>query len=781
MTDERKYCRKCGKPINSDAKFCRYCGYNFEKAPPPGRKKKGFGRVAVAVALLIVIAFVYPGWLKKDRNGKIEYKRNSEVITVSPENLEAKTKSGVSVRLTEYAVDEETELTVESMEPVYAENGDYVIKPFEVSLGDIHQMDDFVEIRIPYNTSFCDKGEKPAECVGGVYYNENSKEWEETLYTVDEKTGEVVIRTNHFSKFGAMTIKNKGKRNAYLSGLKTDNNGDLSIIDEDKAISVMSQLVKSYGEESSSAKLVGNEVLQAVMSLGGAASTMSDVAGNTFNIACYLDISDFAMQGRYVEQGYVLFPHHGHYETVGFSNNFYQTYNRGMIDRSGEILSNVGIAISGCKLAAMIGKASAGKASDAEILNMYKDVAGLSVSIGGSATLGALMGPVWIADQFINYCYEEGMQIKQDQMAEMYEFFNYRYEGSPELNIRAGRNLKDWRARIIQLIDENPDEDSADLLRDEVDAFAEDFWKLNAVEIDNVAGSAPKKYMRIPFDDAKLRKTLTDDYKKQLYKELQPVMTSVRNYYTNKLQQEAQKTIERAKRYYNREIEFTITQPYEQGKKPEFAGCTVVFAPLRADADLDSWKSTIPDNGDMLYGEFTLLGHILAGCPNTLLVFDKKANIQKDEPILSVPVEIKDYKCNIVLESKKEEKTDIEEYTGTWYDESGMPQRIKDLGDGVIGHCGYLESGDWIEWKYKVEQDGYKLLLSDSNSYDGKNYYILSKDRQTMTVIYGSTGHVFTRYNPADNYSDTSPENPFSYNTLTEDPYAHLIPEGDND
>ncbi len=32
MADGIKYCRQCGKQLNKDAKFCRYCGYRFEAA-----------------------------------------------------------------------------------------------------------------------------------------------------------------------------------------------------------------------------------------------------------------------------------------------------------------------------------------------------------------------------------------------------------------------------------------------------------------------------------------------------------------------------------------------------------------------------------------------------------------------------------------------------------------------------------------------------------------------------------------------------------------------------
>ena len=45
------YCRKCGKQIDDDSKFCEHCGYQFNKNT---RKNKG-KKIIIAVAVIIVI------------------------------------------------------------------------------------------------------------------------------------------------------------------------------------------------------------------------------------------------------------------------------------------------------------------------------------------------------------------------------------------------------------------------------------------------------------------------------------------------------------------------------------------------------------------------------------------------------------------------------------------------------------------------------------------------------------------------------------------------------
>jgi len=57
------YCRKCGKQIDDDSKFCEHCGYNFmnntQKYKRKRKVKKTVITIVIIAILLIVVWFAY--------------------------------------------------------------------------------------------------------------------------------------------------------------------------------------------------------------------------------------------------------------------------------------------------------------------------------------------------------------------------------------------------------------------------------------------------------------------------------------------------------------------------------------------------------------------------------------------------------------------------------------------------------------------------------------------------------------------------------------------------
>lgn len=873
IVNPEKICPKCGATAVVSAKFCSNCGSLFsvpqasqntaqfpqptapasQNAVPfpqparkagnvrsfqnyqstshqniqnknPGRKNKFLRRVIaiLLVAVLLFTAFVKPGFLRKKPDieepvKKIKYMASSESQIMSSGQLTAVfPASGVTVALTPFILDDgqNEKMTVESMSPVYDNSGNYVIKPYRLSLGDIHELEDFVEIRIPYDTSFCDAGENPADCVGGVYYNPETGEWEETLYTIDEKTKEVVILTDHFSDFGAMTIKNKGTRDAILCG-SFSADGDIGYLTESQAISTMQVMCQNNSADSPTARLAGTQVVQAAMSLGGAAAELNDTAGAAFNLGYFLDLTDNAMTGYYLEiapeievwgqkLGSKLDPR------FAYSNKTFNLYNSDMIKKSGEVLSNVGTMVSACKLGYLAGKAIAGESEDSEIFDLYKECAGMAVNVSGSVTLSTLMGPIMLADTFINYMFTESLAIKEGEVEEMYIWFNEKYPGTgAPYYTRKGRSAADWRKQIIKLIKENPQEDTADLLEFEINEFCNDFWDLTAEEMADVAAQCPKNIKRITNTDKKMRNKITTAYKKDLYNRLNmSVMVSVRDYFNKQMLKETQKSIANAKKFYNQKITFDIFEPDKTDSKGNiienadslYGGFKCCFMPLSGEADIASWSSTLPDKNVGLHGEFTLIGHITSGKPDCLAVFKPDADVTKDEPVLTVPFTIgKDNNVRIILEKK--EQDNIAAFCGTWYDEGGSELKIDTFDDGKLGIYNFGWSNDWMYSEYapmpkgsvvklygeecpvQESSDLIRLISPKASTFalssDGEYYACIDGERTTLVLFFLGSAYVYTREKPEKDSPGQDIPEPFQDRTV--DPYAYVIPEGDND
>ncbi|MGI6182422.1 MAG: hypothetical protein ACOYIE_10165, partial [Agathobaculum sp.] len=145
------------------------------------------------VSILLVAALLL-GSLAGCGNG--EGGGKSDAATLSPEVTGVKLENGVSVELGGYVLDGEAELIV-AKQPV-EENKDegYKIEAYGFKLGEMSELSDFITLRIPYDTAYCEDGQDPAKCVGAKYKNETTGEWEDVLFEVDAAANELIIYTD---------------------------------------------------------------------------------------------------------------------------------------------------------------------------------------------------------------------------------------------------------------------------------------------------------------------------------------------------------------------------------------------------------------------------------------------------------------------------------------------------------------------------------------------------------------------------------------------------------
>lgn len=168
------------------------------------------------IALLLAIALVISSLTgcgsrpTESSENPSEQSGNVKDLTLSPENTAVTTDDGITVDVGDFILDGEAELSV-TKQPVeeHKEEG-YQIESYDISLGDMHELDDFITIRIPYSTDFCEEGQDPDRCVGAKYKNEATGEWEDVLFEVDADANELVIYTDHLSIYGVFYVENEG-------------------------------------------------------------------------------------------------------------------------------------------------------------------------------------------------------------------------------------------------------------------------------------------------------------------------------------------------------------------------------------------------------------------------------------------------------------------------------------------------------------------------------------------------------------------------------------------
>lgn len=549
--------------------------------------------LSIILSLSILITFTACGSSGGDANlsgGKPPGKE--EQVILSPENLIAKTEAGVTVELSEYILDDQVELTVVPLATEEDSDEGYKIESYEISLEGMTQLDDFITIRIPYDSNYCLDGQDPSKCVGAKYYNEENSQWEDIMFTVDSSAMELVITTDHLSRFGAFHIKDETRRFAYIDDL----NSDLSLISEEAAAEVLREFIEN-GSEGGKAASVGAHIVSTMYDLSSDAGTEIDWSTNPINL---IGLGQPNFDSKLLEQGY---------ETIG----------------------KIGKVVSVVKIASTIVQT---EGSDEDILGLYKDVSYFMMGLSTNATLGFLASTIWLYDVLVGKMFEMGMEMKQENIGKVYFHYNdYFREGAYK-----ARTLKDWRQVMIDLTEANAGDEKAvqEALDAEIDRYSKAFWNLPVDEQSIVASDLDENYSRMAYPTQADIEKLTQDYKKNLYDRLYPVATSVRNYFMKKAEAEYLKELNKAKSFYNQTIRLSIEEDLADGEQSQYAGYTMRLTPLKETAEKRTWTGTISDEGKVA-ARMTLLGYILAGSPNQVALFKPGDDPDLDQPELEIP------------------------------------------------------------------------------------------------------------------------------------------------
>lgn len=664
------------------------------------KKKGGKGCLGVFVVLALVIVaftgFVKPGWLKKkpkepavtdmakDAFGKIgdskndaskNFKAQTEKAKLAPEKLTASTDMGVTVELTEYILREEAELSVTSEAPVYAENGDYVILPYSVELGDLHQLKDYIRIEIPYDESFLDKGESAEDCVAGVYKNPETGEWEETLYTVDTVNKKVIIEADHFSDFGAMTIANKGLRSAYVTNYKKVFENSKKLLDMEESAAILKEYIDNKNEKSMLAGVTAFMTEEG--ELGNLAYTYTDdtvsALGTYLNAAYAVDLADVTGSFGYAEgidfekisKG--VTPEKWQ-KVVNSYAKLGQTPAKNVFDSS--IVSDLGDGLSKLGQMIAISKVAVGICESAKdpipenVAQLYKDCASCALSFASDMTLGLAMFPVYIADQFITSAYKATDGIRYGKIENTYQYYNRTFTGDTSNGFRAGRDAYAWRDAIIELVEKNPEAKAKDLIEDEINRFANEYWKITGPEMALLLAEMPGDLRNVSQERESERKKLTKEYISQTYAELIPVMQSVQNYFSKKLEEEAKQKLKDVIDANNRQIPFVITDMYDGPESP-YKGYQMVLLPLSQFANERDWMFTMGADG-CVSTYFSYIAYQVAGRPSLLAVYKPGQTPGEDEPIEYQQLHMYDYSgIHIILDGMQNEEIVKEQTKGT--------------------------------------------------------------------------------------------------------------------
>jgi hypothetical protein len=531
----------------------------------------------------------------------------SDAATLSPESTGVAMSNGVSVELGDYVLDGEAEFTV-AKQPV-EENKDegYKIEAYDFKLGEMSELSDFITLRIPYDTAYCEEGQDPAKCVGAKYKNEETGQWEDVLFEVDAAANELIIYTDHLSTFGVFHIKNEGQRSAKITNIYADISG----IDQQQAMKTLREYVAGGGADGEEAAglaarlLTGyNGFLGGVAGAAGETGFATDLTGTILNMV-----------------------------SVGSP-----TFDTALADSAYKKMNKLGKVAAAAKIGAVM---LSTEKTDADTLGLYKDTAMLALSFAESAAWGLAASGLFIFDYTISSMFEQGMAMKMEKIDEVYVYFNDRFSGTLDVgNGWNARSLKDWRQVLIDIAEANPSEaDTKAAIEAEIDRYARHFWTLGdmekAIVVTDIEDKGTKGSVTVPDPTQAEIETLVGAYKAHLYERLYPVIQSVSVYMQRKAESEYLAALNEVKAFYNQIITFNITEDIPEGEKSQYDGYALRFASLSENAVKESWSGKLRSEG-VASTKFTLVGYLLAGCPNELQLFPPDADPDNDEPELTL-------------------------------------------------------------------------------------------------------------------------------------------------
>jgi hypothetical protein len=167
------------------------------------------------VAILLVTALLL-GSLAGCTSGnqaKTPVTQKSETFTVEDGQTALASEDGAAIDFG-CLLEAGEELTIQKVSPASIDS-DVEIDAYDFKLSS-GQPEGVVELTIPYDDAGLEADEEILS-VCGKYLNEETKQWEDVLYTVDAEANKVHILTDHLSTYSVFKVTNAGKRSEYIS------------------------------------------------------------------------------------------------------------------------------------------------------------------------------------------------------------------------------------------------------------------------------------------------------------------------------------------------------------------------------------------------------------------------------------------------------------------------------------------------------------------------------------------------------------------------------------
>ncbi len=495
----------------------------------------------------------------------------------------------MSISPVTFSSDVEAKIAKVSDAPALDGDSDIKLEVYDFSLSGPGIPSGVIELMIPLKLA---AGTLP----GAAYLNEDSGKWEPVSFRYDSSAEAVVITTDHLSKYGVFSISGEGERKARIQflglGGASGNENFVAAVEE----------YASGGVPASKCVEIGAGAVGDALQLNG------DILGNTAQSAGYLAYGDDVMA------------------TLG------------------DHLGSIGLMVSVVQIGVNIADGKIHEALVGSMKTAWTYIMGKAASKLSSSVMSASMAAVAIVDYSINKFGTEALEGRASIYRDAYSIYYQKGEAGY-------RSPTDWYNNLYPLFSSGNLSESE--LKAEIDrmvtAHCEEFWGGgNKDGVDAYVDEARKK-MAWTGGQAGLNDTVRNEISAErraiVYNDILPVVFSQ---IAKKLNLENEKKLlaeyQKLSAYMNTPISFTLTD-----MQKSYVGYTVRFAPLNGRAKAEDWTGTINDSG-LARTTFTLYGHMYAGAPHTLEIYEPGTNPDGGAPVKTVTFKVTPPNVNVIID-----------------------------------------------------------------------------------------------------------------------------------
>ena len=514
------------------------------------------------------------------------------------------------------------ELTIQKVSPTSMDSDvEIYAYDFKLSSG---QPEGVVELTIPYDDAGLEADEEILS-VRGKYLNEETKQWEDVLYTVDAEANKVHILTDHLSTYSVFKVTNAGKRSEYIS--------DVNVYAAYMTTKQAEQLLKTYAEQgvswqedvisaflnaNSSLPMFAETNIPTLVSLGGAYDDMiTEPFGNALTV---LGIATSCTQFAY------------------------DAYSNGLTSKE--------TSISGMKT----------------VLNLGLNLASSQKYLLDSFQV-AYVG-VGVIDIALTDVMNFAIDTKYESTKNMYDAYYARPENK--------RRVKDWYDLFKKICKENKSapQTALDKMQSEIDNYVNKYWEVAASDWDSWIDAYEKngKLSKYPWPSESDRKKISSNYKAEIYDYLQVMFQSLsRDMYFDALTQREKEYKELAA-LLNRVYTLNFREDYDT-EKAKWANAYVKLAPLSDKTTAKEWTIRLDDeaNGQM---KFTLGAHETARFPMKVEFYKTEKDLEEGKVALSAKLKpFVKTEMEVILNTK----TNKVDYSGTYAGVMNVTETGKDI------------------------------------------------------------------------------------------------------